>query len=52
MNWEKLKSPARTFFKNPYFQSLYELEKTWKDSLRQKFKSPNFEPIDELGALS
>ena len=60
MNWGKLKRPVIATFKNSNFQSLCELEKTWKDSLRlriltfllrPRFKSPNFESIDELGVM-
>ena len=47
MNWEKVRSLARVTFKNPNFRSLCELGKTWKYSLRPRFKSPNFEFIDE-----
>ena len=45
INWEKLRSPARATFKNPNFQfqvfpnSQNELGKTWKYSLRPRFKS-------------
>ena len=48
MNWEKLRVPARARFKNPNFQSLWELGKTWKYSLSPIFKSPNSESMDEL----
>ena len=48
MHWKVLISPARTTFKNSNFQSLCQLGKTWKYSLRPRFKSPNFESIDEL----
>ena len=49
MNWEKLRSSARATFKNPNIQSLCELGKTWKYSLRPRFKILNFESIDEFG---
>ena len=51
MNWEKMRIPARPTFKNPNFQSLFELRKTWKYSLRPTFKSPNFGSMDELGKV-
>ena len=51
MNWEK-RSAARATFKNSNFESLCELGKTWKDSLRPGFKSPNFESTEELGIVS
>ena len=47
----KLRSPARATLKNPNFQFLCELEKTCKYSQRTRFKSPNFESIDELGKI-
>ena len=46
MNWEKIIIPARTTFKNPNFQPLCELGKTWKYSLSPRIKSPYFESID------
>ena len=51
MNWEKLKRPAKASFKNSNFQSLCQLEKIWKFSLRPRFQSPNFEFIYELGKV-
>ena len=47
MNWEKVRSLARATFKNPNIRPLCELGKTWKYSLRPRFKSLNFESIDE-----
>ena len=41
MNWEKLRSPANTTFKNYNFQFVCELGKPWKYNLRPIFKSPN-----------
>ena len=41
MNWEKLRGPARATFNNPNFQSLCELGKIWKDSLKPRLKCPN-----------
>ena len=52
MNWEKLRSSDRTTFKNPNFQSLCELRKTWKYNRRSRIKNPNFESLDELGVMS
>ena len=52
MNWEKLRSSDRATFKNPNFQSLCELRKTWKYRLRSRIKNPNFESLDELGVMS
>ena len=49
MNCEKLRSPSR--FRNPNFQSLCELGKTWKYSLRPKFKNPDIVSREELGKL-
>ena len=51
MNWEKLTIPDRATFKNPNFQSLYELGKTWKYCLSPRFKTPNLKSIDELGKV-
>ena len=48
MIWEKFRVPARATFRNPNFQSLCELGKTWKYALSPRFNSPNFECIDEL----
>ena len=43
--------PAMTTIKNPNFQSLCELGKTWKYSLSPRIKSLNFESIDVLGKI-
>ena len=48
MNFEKLTIPAGTKFKNLNFWSLWKLGKTWKYSLSPRFRSSNFESIDEL----
>ena len=48
MIWKKLKKSARPTFKNPDFQSLCELGKTWKYNLRPTFRNPNLQFIDEL----
>ena len=50
MNWEKSTISAGATFKNPSF-NLCELGKTWKYSLSPRFKTPNFESIDELGKV-
>ena len=42
-----MRSPARATFKNPNFQSLCELGKTWMCNLSPRFTSPNFESIDK-----
>ena len=49
MNWEKMGSQSVSTFKNPNFQLLGELRRTWKYKLRLRFKSHNFESIDGLG---
>ena len=41
MNWEKLRGPARATFNNPNFQSLCELGKIWKYSLKPRLKCSN-----------
>ena len=51
MDYEELRSPARTAFKNPNFRSFCELEKKWEYSLRPTLQSPNFESIGELGKV-
>ena len=51
MNSEKMVSPAGATFKNPNLKSLWELSETWGYSLGSRFKSPSFEPIDELGKV-
>ena len=53
MNWKKLKYPARSMFKSPNFESAYESGKTWKYSLRPRFKKPNlsFTGDYEMGNL-
>ena len=51
MNWEKLTILAIKSFKNPNFQSLCELRKTWKYSLSPRFKTLNFKSTDELGKV-
>ena len=51
MSWERLRTPARGTSKNPNFQSLWEFGKPWKCSLSLKFKSANFQSIDEVGKV-
>ena len=52
MNWKKLKEfQVEQHSKIPIFNLFLNWEK-WKYSLRPKFKSRNFESIDELGVIS
>ena len=41
MKWKKLRNLARATFMNPNFQSLCELGKPWRYSMRPTFKSSN-----------
>ena len=52
MKWDKLKSPVIVTFKNPSFQYLFKMGKTYMYSLKPRFKSTNFESLDKFGVTS
>ena len=51
MKWDKLKSPVIVTFKNPSFQYLFKMGKTYMYSLKPRFKSTNFESLDKFGVM-